>query len=131
MSLILSTRHLPDSIQEMVNVVGLPATLKIVEERGGITLCVPTKVKADNWLTKLIGENAMKSLVKYYSGEEIEIPLCQAAIKAAQDEEIYQNIQKGISQAKLAREFGYTERGIRKLKKRMEQSIVLNQSSLF
>jgi hypothetical protein len=131
MTLILSTRHLPDSIQEMAEVIGFSATLKIVEERGGITLCVPTKVKADNWLTQLIGLEAMKNLVSYYNGEEIEIPRCAAAIKAAQDQVIYERIKEGASQAKLAREFGYTERGIRLLKKRMDDSMRMDQASLF
>lgn len=127
----LCLEYLPDSIQEMINVIGLQATLLIVEERGGIRLCVPTKIKADNWLTQLIGTEAMIKLVDYYCGEEIDIPRCASAIKAAQDQKIFEKLKAGVSQARLAREFGYTERGIRKLKKRLEEVSPYDQVSLF
>lgn len=127
----LCLEYLPDSIQEMIEVIGLQATLLIVEERGGIRLCVPTKVKSDNWLTKLIGTEAMIKLVDYYCGEEVDIPRCASAIKAAQDQKIFEKLKSGVSQAKLAREFGYTERGIRKLKKRLEEAGSYNQVNLF
>ncbi|NVK42133.1 MAG: hypothetical protein HWE39_12905 [Oceanospirillaceae bacterium] len=127
----LSIFHLPESIQEMVEVIGLNATLLIVEERGGIRLCVPTRVKDENWLTKLIGKEAMIKLVEYYCGEEIDIPRCASSIKAAQDQKIFEKLKAGVSQAKLAREFGYTERGIRKLKKRLEEVSRYDQVSLF
>lgn len=127
----LCLEYLPESIQEMIDVIGLQATLLIVEERGGIRLCVPTKVKSDNWLTQLIGTEAMIKLVDYYSGEEIDIARCASAIKAAQDQKIFEKLKAGVSQAKLAREFGYTERGIRKLKKRLEEMSRYDQVSLF
>ncbi len=127
----LNTQHLPDSIQEMAELIGLPATLKIVEERGGIRLSIPTKVNDKSWLTQLIGREAMMLLVKHYKGEELDIPRCTAAVKAAQDAHIYQQIQAGVPQSKLAREYGYTERGIRKVKHRMDKRAAMKQSCLF
>lgn len=127
----LCIEYLPESIQEMIDVIGLQATLLIVQERGGIRLCVPTKVSESNWLTQLIGKEAMSKLVEYYCGEEVEIPRCASAIKAAQDQKIFEKLKAGVSQAKLAREFGYTERGIRKLKKRLEEMSRYDQVNLF
>lgn len=127
----LCLEYLPESVQEMIEVIGLQATLLIVEERGGIRLCVPRSVKDTNWLTQLIGRESMIKLVDYYCGEEIDIPRCASAIKAAQDQKIFEKLKEGVSQAALAREFGYTERGIRKLKKRLEETSYYDQVSLF
>lgn len=127
-----SLHHLPESVQEMADVIGLHETLLIVQERGGIRLCVPTKAKQNHWLSDLIGIEAMKKLVEYYCGEEIEIPRCAAAIKAAQEEEMYKLLESGMSQPQVAKMFGYTERTIRRLKVRIEERQQLaSQESLF
>lgn len=126
--------YLPESIQEMMSVIGLPAALTIVESRGGIRLCVPKYVSAEHWLAKAIGITAFKKLVEYYNGEEIDIPRCISALNAMKELEIYNRaIKNGDSGAVLAREYGYTERGIRKVKRRVEARLKIesDQQQLF
>jgi len=120
--------HLPPSVQDMVGVVGLTAALAIVEERGGIRLCVPAQVRADHWLMQKIGAEAFARLVQVYAGEEIEIPKCDAALRALREHEI---VNSDESNARLARRYGYTERGIRKLKRRVRNAAPDEQQSLF
>ncbi len=130
----IAEEHLPESIQEMVDVIGLPAALCIVEKRGGIRLCVPKYVNDNHWLVKTIGMKAFKKLVEYYNGEEIDIPRCLQAMNALKELEIYNRATKnGDSGATLAREYGYTERGIRKVKRRVEARLKIesNQQQLF
>lgn len=116
----LPTHYLPASVQELVEVVGVSAALAIVEERGGITLCVPTVAASDHWLSGLIGLPALTALVERYRGEEIEIARCAAAMRAIQEQQIVAEAGAGASNATLARRYGYTERGIRKLRRRVE-----------
>jgi len=120
--------HLPSSIQDMVAVIGLAAALVIVEERGGIRLCVPAQVRTDHWLMQKIGAEAFVRLVQVYAGEEIEIPKCDAALRALREHEI---VSSDESNARLARRYGYTERGIRKLKRRVRNAAPDDQQSLF
>ncbi|MDH5185404.1 MAG: hypothetical protein OEX12_16110 [Gammaproteobacteria bacterium] len=123
--------HLPASVQELIDVVGMAAALVIVEERGGIRLCVPSTVNADHWLVPLIGMEALRALVNYYSREEIEIPLCAEALRAAREQQIHALAAAGTSNAELARQYGYTERGIRKLRRRVEGIRDDGQGDLF
>ena len=116
----IPTHYLPASIQELIEVVGVSAALAIVEERGGITLCVPTQALPDHWLVELIGLAALTALVERYRGEEIEIARCAAAMRAIQEQQIVREAEAGASNATLARRYGYTERGIRKLRRRVE-----------
>lgn len=117
--------------QQLVEIIGLSAALKIVEIRGGIRLSVPTRVKPEHWLVPHIGLEALKKLVDYYKGEEIEIDRCVKALLAIKEQQILQESANGISNAKLARKYGYTERGMRKLRRRVENTPLTPQQDLF
>ncbi len=116
----IAFQFLPESVVDLVETVGLAAALKIVEARGGVRLCVPTQARRDHWLAQLIGVEAMQALVEIYSGEEIEIPRCESAMRAARELRIIEEHAEGASNAQLARRYGYTERGLRKLRRRVE-----------
>ena len=112
--------ELPKSIQELAATLGLDATLAIVEARGGIRLYVPRGWRSDHWLVPLIGPDALRQLVAHWGGEEIDIPRCEASLRAARERQIGTELQ-GDSVARVARRYGYTERGIRKLRRRLEE----------
>lgn len=127
----LPAEHLPPSVVELIDVVGLAAALAIVEERGGIKLYVPVKADPDHWLAALIGITALEAMVAYYQGDEIEVPRCAEALRAARELQIATEAAAGDSNATLARRHGYTERGIRKLRRRVEVQYDGRQDDLF
>lgn len=112
--------YLPQSVIELIDVVGLNAALNIVEQCGGTRLFVPKKMKKAHWLLTSIGAEQFEKLIAVYQGMEIEIPRCYAAMAALREREIYASAAAGATNSELAREFGYTERGIRKIKRRVE-----------
>ncbi len=122
---------LPSRTQELVKVIGIQAALKLVEIRGGIRLSVPTRAKPEHWLVAEIGLEALQSLVGYYQGEEIEIDRCVKALRAIKEQAILEDFQQGLSNTKLARKYAYTERGIRKLRRRVEKTEISAQIDLF
>lgn len=107
---------LPVVAQEFIELIGIQHTETIIRERGGIRLYVPSHAKQDHWLAKLTSLDALKQLVARYGGDAIDIPRCDAAIRAIRELEI---VNADESNATLARRYNYTERGIRKLKKRV------------
>jgi len=127
----ISLDHLPESVAELVGVVGVTAALAIVEERGGVRMYTPVKADPDHWLAKLIGMVALERLVEYYQGEEIELPRCVEAMRAAKDMVIVAEHEAGASNADLARRYGYTERGIKKLRRRVGSVSTSPQTDLF
>ena len=127
----IEAKLLTSRTQELVEIVGLSAALKIVELRGGIRLSVPTRVKPDHWLVPHIGITALKHLVDYYKGEEIEIDRCVRALSAIKEQQIVEESEQGTSNAQLARKYGYTERGMRKLRRRVEKTQPTPQQDLF
>jgi len=128
----LPAHRLPDSVQDLVDLIGLTAALAIVEKRGGIRLCVPTRVTRDHWLATAIGLEAFGVLVNVYSGEEIDVPRCVEALRAVRELAIFNDsMNYGLSQAQLARKYHYTERGIRKLLQRVGATVEPDQIDLF
>ena len=109
---------LPDSVQYLASVIGLEAALRVVEERGGITLCVPLNPGRDHWLADLIGWPALQALSAHYGGEEVEIPRCKQALRNARALECFNT---GMSEAETARALGMTERSIRNIRRRLEK----------
>jgi hypothetical protein len=111
---------LPGRVADLVEVIGLKAALVIVELRGGIRLTVPKKATPDHWLVEHIGQEALTALSKVYGGETIEIDRCAAAIRAVFETRIVREHDSGASNSELALRYGYTERGIRKLRRRVQ-----------
>jgi len=58
-------------IDELINVIGVEATLKIIIGWGGLSLYVPDNYKDDHMITIIIGEDASKKLSKRFGGQTI------------------------------------------------------------
>lgn len=87
----LSLAHLPPSARELIDVIGLQATLKLVEARGGRVLPIPkgkrrAGVAQLDELAEIVGLDAAKRLSRRYGGAPLSIPLCTSAVRAARDE---------------------------------------------
>lgn len=113
--------RLPGRVAELADVVGLRAALILVELRGGTRLAVPKKPAPGHWLVEHIGVEALDKLCRYYGGETIEIDRCAAALRAGLEANILRDYENGASNSQLARRYNYTERGIRKLRRRLER----------
>lgn len=123
---------LPETIQSLVDLIGIDATMRIVEERGGIRLYVPKTADQDHPIAGWIGTDPFEALVSMYGGEEIDVPRCEAAMQSVKRRQILIDLQSN-SIAMVARKHQYTERGVRKLLRRAEANgdIETNQMDLF
>lgn len=112
----LDPEDLPASLKEMVDVIGLQATLKLVEARGGVRLYVPFEIKPEHWISRLIGFEQAVKLARYYGGQDpFFIPRALDAVIAVRNREIRQKYSMGKTQAELAREYSLTERWVREI----------------
>lgn len=105
---------LPPTLQDLVELIGLHLTMRLVEKHGGTRLFVPKLgVKDDHPLAKLLGPQAARKLVDAYGGQEhFDIPLAMRALKAVRNAQIRAQ-RPHISASRLAREYRTTERNIR------------------
>lgn len=112
----LAADELPDSMQELAEVVGLEATLMLVRHFGGIRVYIPQDA-AGHSLADVLGEDALAALVGVYGGDRIEVPKGAKLIRDAVIRQRHYGTDgtDGESAMALARAFFLTERQVRRI----------------
>jgi Mor family transcriptional regulator len=120
---------LPFILQEMVDLIGLPLTMKLVEKYPGVRLYVPKLALADDHaLVELLGRAPTEKLQRLFGGEpHFDVPKAYHAMLAVRNAEI-RGKRPRTSVRLLALEYRLTEKQIRNICGEMEDD---RQVSLF
>lgn len=94
---------LPAAVQAIARLIGLPATLQLVENFGGLPCAHGQQMLAD--LARRIGPEAAQILARHYAVTPLYVPNCKPVLLRARDAALLKDRQQ------LARE-GLTERRI-------------------
>lgn len=112
----IESRYLPGILQDLAELIGLAATLRLVEAYGGVRLYVPKRFDPDHPIVKLIGHALAVLLVEAYGGEDhFDIPRAIAATRAARDARMRRERTLGATHRELALRNGLTERQVRNI----------------
>lgn len=101
-------------LREFVRLIGLEATMAIVEKHGGTLLSIPRKAGANEDLVALIGADKAAILGKEYGGERPLIPKALDALRDMRDRQIREQRER-YSMRELARRYRLGERRIRQI----------------
>lgn len=136
----LDMDYLPESIQEIVGVIGLTDTEKLVKAVGG-TRFKFGKGKQETARLKLlqqtIGETQTEKLLAVFGGDVMYIPRCQPALqklrnqrfRAAFDDLIANGTSKAMALLQLCPEYGISQRTADSILKERETTV--SQGQLF
>lgn len=80
--------HLPLSAQKLIAVIGLPATLRLVDAHGGCAINLYHSENSLERMSETVGREAAVKLLKFYGNAPFTIPLCHRALKAVRNAEI-------------------------------------------
>lgn len=127
----LTLDDLPDSLREVVDLIGLAATLKLVEHFGGRTqLYVPREIEPDHPIVQAIGITAARKLATVYGADTLRnIPRCAEGLRRIRNTEI--RARRGESAATLALAYGLTERQIWTIRTEDDEGADARQAALF
>lgn len=86
----LDTALLPPTARDLAELIGLPATLRLVEAWGGRAVQIArgkrAKGKAQHdELATIVGRLAASKIAQRYGGDVLTIPLCADALRGARD----------------------------------------------
>jgi len=109
----------PFFVQDLSHLIGIEATLRLVNKYQGIEMWVPKQYQAGHILEQLIGEIAFKKLIQNFGSESYEIPKCDLAIRTVRNKLIRASTS---SQRDLAVEWKLTIRQIRNIQKGYQRS---------
>jgi Mor family transcriptional regulator len=107
---------LPESVLDIVGVIGLAKTLTLIERFGGTRIYIPSPDAIDEQhpLGIAIGVAAARALAPLYCTLRPEIPRAADAVRRARNRLIRQEAETA-SEPKLALRHGLTERQIRNI----------------
>jgi hypothetical protein len=128
----LTLDDLPESLREVVGLIGLPATLKLVEHFGGlIQLYVPRDISPDHPIAQALGVAAARKLSSVYGADTLRnIPRCAEGLRRIRNAEI-RSRHPAESAATLALTFGLTERQIWTILGEDDENGDVRQAALF
>lgn len=113
---------LPATARELVDVIGIDATIDLVKMFGGDDLKIPEVVNGTSrmWeiLVETVGPGAAEKLVHRYAGTPLYIPTCRIALLAVRDRSIIQRFDAGEDFDKLRREYKMTRRHMYRILKK-------------
>ena len=111
----LSTELLPKVLQEFVRLIGLPATMLLVEKFGGLRIYIPLNPSPDHHFAQLIGYDNLVRLAQVYGREDhFELPKAARALTALRNAKIKAEYgPRSIRQ--LAAEYSLTERHVTRI----------------
>lgn len=146
----LSLAHLPRTARDLVDLIGLPATSRLIEARGGQVLAIPKCKRARGEarlidLADIVGMIAARKITQRYGGEYLTVPSCKRAFIAVRDADLLARFdaldKAGVGARKianqLAAEFALNERTIWRISKRAaatdntEEVVEIRQMGLF
>lgn len=116
---------LPESVVQMVDLIGLRRTLDLVDRLGGITFPFALAKTRRGMLrfemiAEIVGVDAANEITRVYGGERLSIPKCAAALREQLHRELRGEFDRLTaaghsaiaSVATLARQYRYTDRHV-------------------
>jgi hypothetical protein len=114
--------ELPATARELVRMIGLDATIQLVQMFGGDELVMPQKVRGTSrlWdlLVEVIGEHAATRLVDETAGTRLYVPTCQAALLSERNREIARAYDAGEHFDAIRRRYKVSRRHLWRLLKK-------------
>lgn len=105
-------RKLPPSLGRIAEVAGRQGAMALVERHGGSYLKVPKHFRAGHPLSLLLGAEAATKLFHHFGGTRLYIAKLADPVRVRRNDEIIRSYEAGRSVARLAREYGLSERRI-------------------
>lgn len=142
---ITAVEHLlPEIVQTIVRLIGLPTTMKLVDQLGGTTFPVALRRSRlgeirYEMLSEVVGPDAADMLTKHFGGDMLYIPLCKVALRELLYREIradFDGMTREYSAlhtvAELVKKYRLSDRQIwRILKKHDDEGQPAEQAALF
>ena len=134
---------LPYTVRQIAELIGLPLTLRLIEQRGGTTFTISKCQRSDGFakyeeLAEIIGYAAADKMAARFGGDRLTIPLCLSAVREVRDRAIrndFDRLTETCSSThvvhQLARQHHMTERNVWLILKRIDSEPDERQGSLF
>lgn len=81
--------HLPESARKLVALIGVHATLRLIDRFGGCTITLYGSENSLNKMAEVVGADAALKLLAFYGNVPWTVPNCAKAMKAIRNDDIH------------------------------------------
>jgi len=124
--------HLPGSVQKLIALIGLPLTLRMVDEFGGTTLYLYRSDACVEKLAAVVGAEAAQKIIRFFGNTPVTIATCKNSLVILRNRDILAafdrlTVREGLSARRAVQKIalGYTpqlhERTIWRILKKTDQ----------
>jgi len=110
---------LPLLAQELIALIGIGATMQLINHRPGLPIYIPVVASEAHDLAKILGMHVFAQLVKNYGGDTLTPPNCKIAFARVRHRNVLKLRNSGYSQTEVAGLTGLTPRQIRNIESAM------------
>lgn len=105
-------------LDELIDAIGIEATLTLVERFGGVRIYVPEAgtLTEDHPIVRAIGLEAAQRLARMWPQERPYLPRAVAELRRRRDEALVADLDAGMSFSQAARKYRLTERQVYSIK---------------
>ena len=86
----------------------------LVERFGGRNVVIPRTVRGEHWLTRVLGEEAMRKVVHELEGARVYVPQ-RSLPRSERNRQLRSDSRSGASAASLAARYGLSQRQVRNI----------------
>ncbi|MEX0971504.1 MAG: hypothetical protein WD046_13785 [Paracoccaceae bacterium] len=116
-------------------ICGAGPALKLLAEKGGGRIYVPSQLPDDHWLVALLGSSAARALSAHvatgHGGAQVELSRGPAGRFTEYRAQLASEVAKGGSAVEIARRLRITERSVRRARRRQRAADDKRQGRLF
>lgn len=111
---MIHASHFPESMQQIVQAIGIDSALALARTYGGSKVWIPTadKLAEVHPVAQLLGMDQALALARIVGGSRLQVPLCQSVNDAIRNAQIVERWQAGDTARQISRTFNMTERGV-------------------
>lgn len=121
-------KNLPQSVKELVKLIGYKETRKLLLKYGGERKYIPISPDSNSKIKEILSMQSIITLSQIYGGESLELPKADSLIRIERDYDIYIKSSQGVSRVQLGRDYGLTTRQIGNIRNRI-RGIIENRHS--
>lgn len=103
---------LPESLREVLELVGLAGVMLLVERFGGVRIFIPKQVGREHVLVWTLGWEMARLLCRHFGGETINVPRASRAMQSLRNRHLVARHRQGATVRELAQSSGLTERRV-------------------
>ncbi|MEL6921113.1 MAG: helix-turn-helix domain-containing protein [Pseudomonadota bacterium] len=117
---------LPETLREVADVTSLGTALTLAAEKGGQRITIPSTVKPDHWLAKLVGLDAARAISDHFTlhgshgSQQIRVPVMARSLQAQRRAEFAALDAQGATNNEIARHMRIAHRTVQWRRKAMK-----------